>query len=97
MFKRNEQCPAASTLQVTSKYAYIKPTQNQQRSFSQDLLCKPHSRSLLNKYLHDNHDYLAASVLRYVEDETLIYVCVNNTCKLPVEDSETAILTLNNF
>ena len=35
--------------------------------------------------------------LRYVEDETLIYVCVNNTCKLPVEDSETAILTLNNF
>jgi hypothetical protein len=64
MFKRNEQCPAASTLQVTSKYAYIKPTQNQQRSFSQDLLCKPHSRSLLNKYLHDNHDYLAASVLR---------------------------------
>ena len=55
-FKRNEQCPAPS------KYAYIKPSQNQ-RSFFQDLL-KPHSRSLLNKYLHDNHDYLAASVLR---------------------------------
>ena len=35
--------------------------------------------------------------LRYVEDETLIYVCVNNTCKLPVRDSEKAILTLNNF
>jgi uncharacterized protein YyaL (SSP411 family) len=35
--------------------------------------------------------------LRYVEDETLIYVCVNNTCKLPVRDSDKAILTLTNF
>jgi uncharacterized protein YyaL (SSP411 family) len=35
--------------------------------------------------------------LRYVEDETLIYVCVNNTCKLPVRDSKKAILTLNKF
>ncbi|MFT7628632.1 MAG: hypothetical protein ACI9OS_002294 [Ulvibacter sp.] len=35
--------------------------------------------------------------LRYVEDETLIYVCVNNTCKLPLRDSEKAILTLKHF
>lgn len=32
--------------------------------------------------------------LRYVEDETLIYVCVNNTCKLPVNESEKALKTL---
>lgn len=28
---------------------------------------------------------------RYVEDETLIYVCVNNTCKLPMRESTKAI------
>lgn len=32
---------------------------------------------------------------RYVAEETLIYVCVNNACKLPVTDTETAIKTLN--
>jgi uncharacterized protein YyaL (SSP411 family) len=35
--------------------------------------------------------------LRFVEKETLIYVCVNNTCKLPVSESEEAILTISNF
>jgi uncharacterized protein YyaL (SSP411 family) len=29
--------------------------------------------------------------LRYVDNETLIYVCVNNTCKLPVSDTKKAI------
>jgi len=29
--------------------------------------------------------------LRFVEDETLIYVCVNNTCKLPVSETKKAI------
>ncbi len=29
--------------------------------------------------------------LRYIEGETLIYVCVNNTCKLPVSETEKAI------
>jgi uncharacterized protein YyaL (SSP411 family) len=28
---------------------------------------------------------------RYVAGETLIYVCVNNTCKLPVRDPKNAI------
>ena len=28
---------------------------------------------------------------RYVEGETLIYVCVNNTCKLPVTEISTAL------
>ena len=32
---------------------------------------------------------------RYVEEETLIYVCVNNACRLPVSEIETAIKTLN--
>lgn len=29
--------------------------------------------------------------LRYIEDETLIYVCVNNACKLPVDRPEKAL------
>ncbi len=32
---------------------------------------------------------------RYVPDATLIYVCVNNACKLPVEDTKIAIESLN--
>ncbi len=32
---------------------------------------------------------------RYLEGETLIYVCVNNACKLPVTETETAFKTLN--
>jgi hypothetical protein len=28
---------------------------------------------------------------RYVENETLIYVCVNNTCKLPVTELKIAV------
>jgi hypothetical protein len=35
--------------------------------------------------------------LRYIENETLIYVCVNNSCKLPVSNSEDALLSLKNF
>jgi uncharacterized protein YyaL (SSP411 family) len=35
--------------------------------------------------------------LRYVENETIIYVCVNNSCKLPVSSSEKAILSIKNF
>jgi hypothetical protein len=31
---------------------------------------------------------------RYVPDATLIYVCVNNACKLPVEDTKIAIESL---
>ena len=31
---------------------------------------------------------------RYIEDETLIYVCVNNSCKLPVSETEEAITLL---
>jgi len=33
--------------------------------------------------------------LRYVSGETLIYVCVNNTCKLPVTETEKALNLLN--
>jgi len=29
--------------------------------------------------------------LRYIEDETLIYVCVNNACKLPVSEANEAL------
>ncbi len=32
---------------------------------------------------------------RYTPDATLIYVCVNNACKLPVEDTKIAIESLN--
>jgi len=32
---------------------------------------------------------------RYVPDETLIYICVNNACQLPLEDIKIAIKTLN--
>lgn len=33
---------------------------------------------------------------RFVPDETLIYVCKNNTCKRPVRDTKTAIETISN-
>jgi len=33
---------------------------------------------------------------RYIENETLIYVCVNHTCKLPVKTSQEAINQLKN-
>ena len=33
---------------------------------------------------------------RYTPDATLIYVCVNNACKLPVEDTKIAIESLKN-
>jgi uncharacterized protein YyaL (SSP411 family) len=33
---------------------------------------------------------------RYVPDETLIYVCVNNACKLPVTETKIAIESLKN-
>ena len=33
--------------------------------------------------------------LRYIDGETLIYVCVNNACKLPVSDVSDAIKLLN--
>lgn len=32
---------------------------------------------------------------RFVENETLIYVCVNNTCKLPVRDTAVAVVGLS--
>ena len=32
---------------------------------------------------------------RYSEDNTLIYVCVNNTCKLPVSNSKSALELIN--
>ena len=31
---------------------------------------------------------------RFIEDQTLIYVCVNNACRLPVEDVEDALKTI---
>jgi len=33
---------------------------------------------------------------RFVEGETLIYVCINNTCQLPVEETNIAIKTITN-
>ncbi len=33
---------------------------------------------------------------RYIDDETLIYVCVNNSCKLPVSGVSEALKLLNN-
>lgn len=32
---------------------------------------------------------------RYVPNQTLIYICVNNTCKMPLEDTKFVIETLN--
>ena len=32
---------------------------------------------------------------RYVENQTLIYVCVNNTCKLPVQSTVDAIKSID--
>ncbi|HAV55928.1 MAG TPA: thioredoxin domain-containing protein, partial [Aequorivita sp.] len=32
---------------------------------------------------------------RFVPNETLIYVCKNNTCKLPIKDPKIAIESLN--
>lgn len=34
---------------------------------------------------------------RYSDDDTLIYVCQNTTCKLPVETAEEALRQLENF
>ena len=34
---------------------------------------------------------------RYIEDQTLIYVCVNNTCKLPVSEVEEALKLVENY
>jgi uncharacterized protein YyaL (SSP411 family) len=34
---------------------------------------------------------------RYVEGETYIYICVNNTCKLPVKETKQAIESIKNF
>lgn len=33
---------------------------------------------------------------RYIDDETLIYVCVNNSCKLPVSEVSEALKLINN-
>ena len=33
---------------------------------------------------------------RYVADETLIYICVNNTCKLPQTDTQKALKSIEN-
>ena len=33
---------------------------------------------------------------RYIDDETLIYICVNNSCKLPVSEVSEALKLLNN-
>lgn len=33
---------------------------------------------------------------RYVANETYIYICVNNTCKLPVKKTKQALLLINN-
>ena len=33
---------------------------------------------------------------RYIDDETLIYVCVNNSCKLPVSEVSEALKLVNN-
>nr|WP_100803029.1 thioredoxin domain-containing protein [Ulvibacter sp. MAR_2010_11] len=43
----------------------------------------------------ESGDYLLEG--RYVEGETFIYVCVNNTCKLPVKETKQAIESIKNF
>ena len=62
------------------------------------------SREINNQYIPNK--LIAGSLLeedgpllklRYIENETLIYVCVNNSCKLPVSNSEDALLSLKNF
>ena len=59
------------------------------------------SREINNQYIPNK--LIAASTKdetgplferRYVEGETLIYVCVNNTCKLPVRETEKALASL---
>ncbi len=42
-----------------------------------------------------NDSYLLEG--RYVEGQTFIYVCVDNTCKLPVKETEKAIESVNKF
>lgn len=42
---------------------------------------------------NENEDPLFKN--RFVAEETLIYICVNNACKLPVNNTEIAIKTLN--
>ena len=43
----------------------------------------------------DSESYLLKG--RYVDDKTYIYVCVNNTCKLPVTDARSAIDIIHNY
>ncbi len=43
----------------------------------------------------DSKSYLLEG--RYIEGETFIYVCVNNTCKLPVMETEKAIESIKNY
>ncbi|WP_363299080.1 thioredoxin domain-containing protein [Altibacter sp.] len=43
----------------------------------------------------DSQSYLLEG--RYVSGETYIYVCVNNTCKLPVTDTKKAIESIKNY
>lgn len=43
----------------------------------------------------DSQSYLLEG--RYVAGETYIYVCVNNTCKLPVTDTKKAIESIKNY
>ena len=43
----------------------------------------------------DSKSYLLEG--RYVDGNTYIYVCVNNTCKLPVKDTKSAIETIKNY
>lgn len=63
------------------------------------------SEEIKNFYSHYlPNTILAGSILennaplfknRFVKDETLIYICENNTCKIPVKNSKAAINSLN--
>ncbi|MEZ4777788.1 MAG: thioredoxin domain-containing protein [Flavobacteriaceae bacterium] len=63
-----------------------------------DKVSEINKKYIPNKLIAGNTKASNASLLmeRYVEGRTLIYVCVNNTCKLPVEKVEDALKFVGN-
>ena len=69
-------------LNYTGNFYEIAITGNQALSFSKEFQKDYHPNVLFAISKEDSNDYLLEN--RFIEDETVIYVCVNNSCKLPV-------------